>query len=106
MTSGVGSMAVTEDVLGRRAAQEAKMPPPQPMSRYEREDGSGFVGGNVEVRHVLINSWRRGFIRWRSRDGPWGSHHVEARREKWETSVEETEDEGGGDETGEDSMVE
>lgn len=34
MTSGVGSMAVTEDVSGSLAAEEAKMPPPQPMSRY------------------------------------------------------------------------
>lgn len=32
-TWGVGSMAVTDVVLGRRAADSAKMPPPQPMSR-------------------------------------------------------------------------
>ena len=32
-TWGVGSMAVTEAVLGRRAADSAKMPPPHPMSR-------------------------------------------------------------------------
>jgi len=32
-TCGVGSIAVTEVVVGRRAADSAKMPPPQPMSR-------------------------------------------------------------------------
>jgi hypothetical protein len=32
-TCGVGSMAVTDVVVGRRAADSAKMPPPQPMSR-------------------------------------------------------------------------
>lgn len=32
-TSGVGSMAVTDKVVGRRAADSAKIPPPQPMSR-------------------------------------------------------------------------
>jgi hypothetical protein len=32
-TWGVGSMAVTDFVVGRRAADSAKMPPPQPMSR-------------------------------------------------------------------------
>lgn len=34
MTDGVGSRAVTVRVWGRRAADSAKMPPPQPMSRY------------------------------------------------------------------------
>ena len=34
-------------------------------------------------------------MRCRSRDGPWGSHHDEARREKWETSEGETEDAEG-----------
>lgn len=32
-TWGVGSIAVTDVVVGRRAADSAKMPPPQPMSR-------------------------------------------------------------------------
>lgn len=31
-------------------------------------------------------------MRWRSREEPWGSHHEEARAEKWESSVGETED--------------
>ncbi len=26
-------------------------------------------------------------MRWSSREGPWGSHHVEARALKWEISV-------------------
>lgn len=38
-----------------------------------------------------MKSWRSGFIRWRSREEPWGSHHEEARALKWETSVALTE---------------
>lgn len=30
-------------------------------------------------------------MRWRRREEPWGSHHVEARALKWETSVGFTE---------------
>jgi hypothetical protein len=37
-----------------------------------------------------MNSWRRGFIRWRSREGPWGSHHDDARALKCDTSVGST----------------
>lgn len=33
-----------------------------------------------------MKSWRRGFMRWRIRDGPWGSHHEEARLLKCATS--------------------
>jgi hypothetical protein len=36
--------------------------------------------------------WRSGFMRWRSRAGPCGSHHVEARALKCETSVGLTEE--------------
>ena len=35
-------------------------------------------------------------MRWRIREGPWGSHHDEARAEKWDTSVDEMEEGGGG----------
>lgn len=38
-----------------------------------------------------MNSWRRGFIRWRIREGPIGSHQELARPEKWESSSAETE---------------
>ena len=85
MTSGVGSTAVTALVVERRAADSAKMPPPQPMSRYlrlvELEVGSGWV-----ARHLLMKSWRSGFIRWRRRLDPWGSHQSEANVLKCETS--------------------
>ena len=97
MTDGVGSIAVTEAVDGRRVAEDEKMPPPQPMSRYVYLV-SGSAGSAAESwRQVLTKSWRRGFMRWRSREEPCGSHHDEARREKWETSVSETEEveEGG-----------
>lgn len=66
MTSSVGSIAVTVDVVGSRAAEEAKMPPPQPMSRNEYD----CAGGEDKARHDRMKSWRRGFIRCRSRDGP------------------------------------
>jgi hypothetical protein len=36
--------------------------------------------------------WRIGFMRWRRRDGPWGSHQLLARALKWETSVGSTEE--------------
>lgn len=39
-----------------------------------------------------MNSWRRGFIRCRIREGPIGSHQELARPEKWESSSAETED--------------
>jgi len=37
-----------------------------------------------------MKSCRRGFMRCRSREGPWGSHHDEASALKWETSVGST----------------
>ena len=43
-----------------------------------------------------MKSWRRGFMRCRRREGPCGSHQVEARAEKWESSVDETEEGCGG----------
>ena len=33
MHAGVGSIAVTEDVVGRSVAEDENIPPPQPMSR-------------------------------------------------------------------------
>jgi hypothetical protein len=46
----------------------------------------------VEVveRHEVMKSCRRGFMRWRSRDGPWGSHHDDASALKCNTSVGST----------------
>jgi len=44
-----------------------------------------------------MKRWRRGFIRWRRREGPCGSHQLEARALKWETSVGSTEDACGAD---------
>jgi hypothetical protein len=40
-----------------------------------------------------MKSCRRGFIRCKRRDGPWGSHQVDARALKCETSVGLTEEE-------------
>jgi len=39
-----------------------------------------------------MKRWRRGFMRWRRRDGPCGSHQLEASALKWETSVGSTEE--------------
>jgi hypothetical protein len=47
----------------------------------------------VEARQDWMKSCRRGFMRWRGREGPWGSHQEEARAEKWEISVALTEEE-------------
>lgn len=39
-----------------------------------------------------MKRWRSGFMRWRRRDGPCGSHQLDARALKWETSVGSTEE--------------
>jgi hypothetical protein len=87
-------------VSGRRAADSAKMPPPQPMSRYLYFFGVAAVVGDgwgaSEARQALIKSWRRGFMRCKRREEPWGSHHVEARALKCDTSVGLTEEVGLG----------
>ena len=44
-----------------------------------------------EERQEVMKSWRSGFMRCRRREEPWGSHHEEARAEKWESSLGETE---------------
>lgn len=65
-----------------RANDSAKMPPPQPMSRYRRlfllwvleasmgEDGVVLLIGVDSARHEAMKSWRTGFMRWRTREGP------------------------------------
>lgn len=50
------------------------------------------VGGGLSARQDAMNSWRRGFIKCRIRDGPIGSHQELARAEKWDNSSAETED--------------
>jgi hypothetical protein len=83
-------MAVTLPVLGKRAALSANMPPPHPTSRYFKlEVGGGF---GCEAWHPRMKSCRKGFIRCRSREEPWGSHHVEASALKCETSSGLTEE--------------
>ena len=68
------------------------------MSRYlSLGDGLLLGDGGAEARHRWIKVWRRGFMRCRIRDGPWGSHQEEARAEKWDISVSETVDAGRGD---------
>lgn len=73
MTSAVGSIAVTEDVLGNLVAEDANIPPPQPMSRYAyllaRSGPTAALSAGVD-RQDLMKSWRSGFIRWRRREGP------------------------------------
>lgn len=93
----MGSIAVTLFVLGRRAADSAKMPPPQPMSKYRSfsPDAEGENELAVVPRQRWINVCRSGFMRWRRREGPWGSHQLEARALKCVTSVGSTEDLGG-----------
>lgn len=81
--------------MERRAADSAKMPPPQPMSRYRRFV-DGVADGGTDARQRDMKVWRSGFMRWRRRDGPWGSHQVDARALKCETSVGSTDDFGGG----------
>lgn len=39
-----------------------------------------------------MKSWRNGFIRCKSRDGPWASHQLDARALKCDTSVGLTDD--------------
>lgn len=79
--------------MGRRAADSAKMPPPHPMSRYRSFAGVDVDKG-TESRHRDMKVWRSGFMRCRRRDGPWGSHQLEASALKWDTSVGSTEDLG------------
>lgn len=63
------------------------------MSRYRSFLLLGASDGDVgfEERHEVMKSWRSGFMRCRRREEPWGSHHEEARAEKWESSLGETE---------------
>jgi hypothetical protein len=68
---------VTDLVDGSRAAEDEKIPPPQPISRYVY-----LVFGSKGSKQELMKSWRSGFMRWRRREEPCGSHHEEARREK------------------------
>lgn len=52
----------------------------------------GSSDGVPSARQEAMNSWRRGFIRWRIREGPIGSHQELARLEKWDSSSAETEE--------------
>lgn len=98
-----------------RASDSAKIPPPQPMSRYRRPGGVTVVvfvfvfvfvfaspslfeeedadRGLDSAMQAAINSWRSGFMRCRMREGPSGSHQLLAREEKWVISSEDTEEE-------------
>lgn len=65
-----------------RASDSAKIPPPQPMSRYRRlfllwvlagsmgEDGVVLLIGVDSARQEAMKSWRTGFMRCRTREGP------------------------------------
>lgn len=54
--------------------------------------GLGVISVEPSARQDAMNSWRRGFIRWRIREGPIGSHQELASAEKWESSSGETEE--------------
>lgn len=82
-------MAVTDSVFAKRAALSANMPPPQPTSRYRRLWFGG--GSRCDERQLRMNVCRCGFIRWRTREEPCGSHHVEARALKCDISEALTE---------------
>lgn len=58
--------------------------------------GGAVSSGATLFRQRSMNVWRSGFMRCRARDGPWGSHHEEARAEKCDISVAETVDVGMG----------
>ena len=90
MTSLLGSSATTLSVDGNRAALSAKIPPPQPTSRYRRLAVEG--GSGCESRQEEMKSWRRGSIWWRRREEPCGSHHDDASLSKWDISVGFTEE--------------
>lgn len=74
-----------------RASDSAKMPPPQPISRYFNAAPVELSGSYPPLRHCAIKSWRRGFIRCKMREGPSGSHQLLASEEKWVISSWETE---------------
>lgn len=89
-----------------RARDSAKMPPPQPMSRYCKPGAvvellvPSFKAvlfckwrGGASAKQDAIKSCRSGFIRWRGRDGPTGSHQLLARAEKCESSSADTDEE-------------
>ena len=91
------------------ARDSAKIPPPQPISRYLNpaspplmlpsvSDGVSVVfelpaWGCASERQEARNSWRSGFMRCRMRDGPSGSHQLLASDEKCVSSSCETDDE-------------
>ena len=54
-------------------------------------DDGVVVMGVDSARHEAMKSWRTGFMRCRTREGPWGSHQELAREEKWLSSSGETE---------------
>lgn len=62
-TSELGSIAVTEAVVGNRAADSANIPPPQPISRYFMPVEGDVVSSGTEERQERMKSWRRGFMR-------------------------------------------
>lgn len=88
MTSGVGSIAVTDSVVDRRAADSANMPPPHPISRYRSFLPVLYASTSW---HWRIKSCRRGFMRCSNLLEPCGSHHDDASALKCETSVSLTE---------------
>lgn len=73
------------------AIDSAKIPPPQPTSKYFKPPSDG-CGGGACARQVARKSWRIGFIRCRTRDGPIGSHQLLARDEKCDNSFADTDE--------------
>lgn len=73
------------------AIDSAKIPPPQPTSRYFNPRPCSLSGG-ASARQVATKSWRSGFIKCRTRDGPIGSHQLLASEEKCDSSFAETDE--------------
>ena len=86
-------MPRTDLVVGRRARDSLRMPPPQPTSRYRNPSPLDFPPDEEEERHRWINWIRRGFIRCRILEDPLGSHHADAREVKCDISFGSAEEE-------------
>ena len=79
-------MPSTDFVLGRRARDSLRIPPPQPTSRYRIPFADPPPEEEVEERHCWINWIRREFIKCSILEDPFESHHVDAREVKCDIS--------------------
>lgn len=96
--SPVSKKARVEDELEegdpRNGALPLRRASGQEMEEHERKGQNILAAADHEEEEMeeAMNSWRRGFMRWRMREGPTGSHQLLARAEKCESSFAETEE--------------